>query len=105
MFGKTWLTMIRPCAAPSARADSTNGKPITSRTAPRTTRANAGAITMPIAIIAFLRFGPSRPAITIASTSPGSANMISTKRISTLSSQPPKKPANRPSMTPSTKAM
>ena len=30
------------CDAPSARADSTNGKPITSSTEPRTTRANAG---------------------------------------------------------------
>ncbi len=105
MFGKTCRTMTRPWEAPSARDDSTNGNPITSSTAPRTTRANAGAITMPIAIIAFRRFGPSSPAITIASTSPGSANMRSTKRIRTLSSQPPKKPASRPSVTPSTKAM
>ena len=82
MFGITWRAMIRTCDEPSARADSTNGKPITSSTAPRTTRAKAGAITIPIAIIALRRFGPSRPAITIASTSPGSANMRSTNRIS-----------------------
>ena len=97
--------MIRLCDAPSARADSTNGKPITSSTEPRTTRANAGVITMPIAIIALRRFGPSRPAITIASTSPGSANIMSTKRISSESTLPPKKPESRPSETPSTKAM
>ena len=97
--------MIRLCDAPSALADSTNGKPITSSTEPRTTRANAGVITMPIAIIAFRRFGPSSPAITIASTSPGSANMMSTRRISSESTLPPKKPERRPSETPSTKAM
>ena len=60
---------------------------------------------MPIAIIAFRRFGPSIPAITIASTSPGSANMRSTNRISRLSSQPPKNPESSPSVTPITKAI
>ena len=63
--------MIRRPPPPSARADSMNGKPITSSTAARTTRANAGTMMIPIAIIAFRRVAPSRPAITIASTSPG----------------------------------
>ena len=71
MFGSTWRPTIRRCDEPSARADSTNGKPITSSTPPRTTRAKAGVITIPIAIMAFRRFGPSKPAITIASTRPG----------------------------------
>ena len=62
--------MIRRPPPPSARADSMNGKPITSSTAARTTRANAGTMMIPIAIIAFRRVAPSRPAITIASTMP-----------------------------------
>ena len=53
MFGITCRSMIRRPPAPRARADSMNGKPITSSTAPRTTRAKAGRITIPIAIIAF----------------------------------------------------
>ena len=60
---------------------------------------------MPIAIIAFRRFGPSSPAITIASTRPGRANIMSTRRISSESTLPPKKPERRPSETPRTKAM
>ena len=50
----------------------------------------------PIAIIAFRRLGPSNPAITIASTIPGNANMMSTNRIAQVSTQPPKYPEMRP---------
>ena len=89
MFGITWRNMMRRSFAPRLRADSMKGKPITSSTAERTTRANAGVMMMPIAIIAFVRVGPSRPAIRIASTSPGNANMMSTTRISTRSTLSP----------------
>ena len=82
--------MIRRPPPPSARADSMKGKPITSSTAARTTRANAGTMMIPIAIIAFRRVAPSRPAITIASTRPGNANMMSTTRISSRSTIPPR---------------
>ena len=45
MFGRTMADASRAAPdAPSARADSMYGSPITSSTAPRTTRANAGVI-------------------------------------------------------------
>ena len=50
------------------RADSMYGSARTAITDARTTRANAGAYTMPIASIALLRLGPSRPAMTIGPT-------------------------------------
>jgi hypothetical protein len=65
-----------------------NGSAIVSSTEARTTRANTGVIATPIAIIACVRLAPSRPLITIASSRPGNANMMSTARMSTLSITP-----------------
>ena len=88
MFGSRCRVITRRPEAPSARVDSMYGNPITSSTAPRTTRAIAGVNTIPIAIIALRRLGPRSPAITIAKTRPGSANMRSTRRIRMPSTQP-----------------
>ena len=62
---------------------------ITARVGPRAMRANVGAYTMPIAIIAFVRLGPRMLVIAIARTIAGSENRMSIARISALSSEPP----------------
>ena len=82
--------MIRRPPPPSARADSMNGKPITSSTAARTTRANAGTMMTPIAIIAFRRVGAEQAGDHDREHEPGNAKMMSTTRISTRSTIPPR---------------
>ena len=52
---------------------------------------------------ALTRFGPSMPAIAIASTRPGNEIIISARRMMTASTTPPKYPATTPSTVPITK--
>ena len=62
--------------------------------------AEIGTLTTAIAIITDSRRGPSRAATPIARSRPGTASMMSTRRMMTLSTQPPKAPATSPSSSP-----
>ena len=52
--------------------------------------------TTPMAIITEVRLRPRRAAMPIASSSPGTASMMSATRMTSESTQPPKAPASRP---------
>ncbi len=59
---------------------------------------------MPIARIVVVTPGPRMATTASASSSTGNANITSTMRISTVSSQPPRYPATTPTVTPTTTA-
>jgi hypothetical protein len=60
---------------------------------------------MPTAIIAFVRPGPSANTAISARTSDGNASRMSTMRMMTASTRPPRYPASTPSSTPRLIAM
>ena len=100
-FGSTCDTRIERRRTPTERAASTKSFSRWESTEPRRRRVKIGTLTMPIAIITETSPGPSSATIPIAIRNPGIASMMSTKRISTPSTQPPKKPAIDPRTMPS----
>ena len=86
---------------PTARAASTKSFSRCASTDPRSRRAKIGTFTTPIAIITCSSPGPSSATMPIAIRKPGIASMMSTNRIITPSTQPPKKPETAPTMVPS----
>jgi hypothetical protein len=67
---------------------------------PRSSRANRGTLTTPMAIITAVRPRPMAAAMPMAISRPGMASIMSTSRISAPSTQPPKAPASAPSRSP-----
>src|SRR5690606_24071165 len=89
---------------PSAVAASTWSLSRCASIAPRNSRANTGTLTMPTAMITvhwLLRANSA--AMDTARISAGSDNRTSTRRISTLSTQPPSAPAKPPMINPSSR--
>ena len=99
-FGSTCEMRIFRRRTPTARAASTKSLSRCASTEPRSKRVKIGMLTIPIAIMTWRRPGPSRATIPIAIRKPGIASMMSTRRISVPSTQPPRKPEIAPSVIP-----
>ena len=81
---------------PTARAASTNGISRSDSVLERMTRATFGTSGMAMAMMVLVSDGPSEAAMTSAITSSGSDCMMSIRRWTRRSNQPPKKPDIRP---------
>ena len=87
---------MRVSLMPMARAASTNGISRSDSVLERMTRATLGTSGMAMAMMVLVSEGPSEAAITSAITSSGSDCMMSIRRCTSRSNQPPKKPDIRP---------
>ena len=93
-------TCCRSAEPPNASTAVTKSRLRSDSTWARVMRAKLGMPVMPTATSAAIWLRPSTAIIAMANRMPGSASSTSTKRISTASRQPPKKPATRPIGTP-----
>ena len=91
---------MRVSLMPMARAASTNGISRNDRVLERMTRATLGTSGMAMAMMVLGSDGPSEAAMTSAMTSSGSDCMMSIRRCTRRSNQPPKKPDISPMATP-----
>ena len=90
LLGRMCSIVMRRSPAPIARAASTNMLSRRLMTVERTTRATTGTLTMESEAITFATEGPSTAMNDSARNSAGMARMMSMKRCSVLSTQPPR---------------
>ncbi len=89
-FGRMWVSVVRRCPAPRARALSTKVCSLTSRATPRTTREFWMPKAMPSTIVMFHTLGPSSDMIESSRSSGGKAIHASTARCTSRSKRPPR---------------
>ncbi len=94
--------MIRRSLAPRDRAASTNSRSLSESTCPRTTRATEAQLKNPMTRIAICRLGLNTDTSATATMMNGTERITSMRRASSVSTQPPKYPEIRPTVTPST---
>ena len=84
------MTEWRACDAPSARAPSTYSRDRTASVEPRTIRAYWTQLTNPSTSTTLSSPLPVAARIAMASSTPGNESWMSTRRITSASTQPPK---------------
>ena len=94
------MMAMRVSLMPMARAASTNGISRSDKVLERMMRATLGTSGMAMAMMVLVSEGPSEAAITNAITSSGRDCMMSIRRCTSRSIQPPKKPDISPMVTP-----
>src|SRR5918911_4046716 len=102
VLGRMWRSMIHLPEAPSARAACTYSSSRNDSASARSTRAYWTQPTTPITAMSFSRPGPTTAMTATYRMMVGNASWTSPMRITTASTQPPKKPASRPNVTPIT---
>ena len=104
-FGRMCRKISRASPAPSARAATTKSRSRRLRNSARTSRQTPIQPVMPMTNITFQMLGPMN-AITVRIRKVlGKQSMMSTKRITSESTTPPKNPAHAPSVVPMNTAM
>ena len=101
VFGITWRKMMRSRVNPRARAASMNSRSRRLSTSPRTIRVVPGHWVKPrTAMIKKIDDCSKRATMVMSSTRRGKEITMSTKRMTTASTFPPRKPAIAPSIVP-----